>query len=44
MNQISEGIYFSDIEKWARIAHDEGGLEICDDKTGQPLYVIGAQF
>lgn len=44
MNQILERTYFSDVEKWAQIARNEGGLEICDDKTGQPLYVIGTEF
>ncbi|WP_180707245.1 hypothetical protein [Lactobacillus johnsonii] len=44
MNQILESTYFKDRSKWEQIAINEGGLEVCDDETGYPLYTIGAQL
>ena len=40
MNQISESTYFENEDKWNKLAEAEGGLEICDDKTGEPIYTI----
>lgn len=40
MNQILESTYFENEDKWDRVAKNEGGLEICDDKTGKPIYTI----
>lgn len=41
MNQISESAYFKDTIMWDKEARLQGGIEICDDETGQPMYVIG---
>lgn len=38
--QILESEYFNHREKWEAFARRKGGLEICDDETGQPIYVI----
>lgn len=40
MEQILEEIYFKDPEKWQREANRLGGLEICDDKTGWPIWTL----
>lgn len=40
MNQILESTYFDDMAKWNKVAREQGGLEICDDITGKPLYTI----
>lgn len=40
MNQILEETYFKDPEKWQKIASQQGGLEICDNDTGQSIGVL----
>ena len=40
MNQILESTYMSNLDKWNRIARDQGGLEICDSYTGEVMYTI----
>lgn len=40
MNQILESAYLKDTGKWEKVAREEGGIEVCDDKTGQPIYTI----
>lgn len=41
MEQILESTYLKDREKWERKALMMGGLEICDDESGWPIYTIG---
>ena len=41
--QISESTYFNNIDYWNSVAREYrvyGGLGICDDETGEELYVI----
>ena len=41
--QISESTYLNNISYWNAVAKDFsglGGLGVCDDKTGEELYVI----
>lgn len=41
--QISESAYLNNVTYWdtfARDIRDLGGLGICDDETGEELYVI----
>lgn len=40
MKQISESIYYKDVDKWDEIARDLGGIELCDDTTGEPIYRV----
>lgn len=40
MEQILESTYMSDTTKWQKVAQQYGGLEICDDRTGEPIYTI----
>lgn len=41
MNQIFECVYLDDPTKWERVAREQGGLEICNDDSGEPMYLIG---
>lgn len=40
MEQILESAYFEDTDKWNEVARQCGGLEICDNLTGEPMYTI----
>jgi hypothetical protein len=40
MEQIVESAYFEDTYKWDEVARQCGGLEICDNLTGEPMYTI----
>lgn len=40
MEQILESAYFEDTAKWDEVARQLGGLEICDDTTGEPIYTV----
>lgn len=40
MEQILESAYFKDTDKWDEVARQCGGLEICDNLTGEPMYTI----
>jgi hypothetical protein len=40
MNQILSSAYYENKDKWDKVARDQGGLEICDDTTGEPIYTI----
>lgn len=42
MEQILESTYYENEAKWDKIAMDLGGIEICDDTTGEPIYTIGS--
>ena len=42
MEQILESTYYENEAKWNEIAMDLGGIEICDDTTGEPIYTIGS--
>ncbi|WP_198022521.1 hypothetical protein [Carnobacterium pleistocenium] len=39
--QISESAYYERPGYWEQQARFIGGIEICDDKTGEPLFTIG---
>lgn len=39
--QISESTYYEKPFYWEAIAIQVGGIEVCDDKTGKPLFTIG---
>lgn len=39
--QISENTYIERPEFWQEEARMIGGIEVCDDKTGEPMYTIG---
>ena len=39
--QISESGYLSNPSYWIEYASAIGGIEVCDDETGEPIYVIG---
>lgn len=40
MEQILQSTYLNDPDKWQNIANTIGGLEICDDDTGEPMYIL----
>ena len=40
MEQILESTYYEDTDKWNKVACQYGGLEICDNLTGEPMYTI----
>ncbi|AUV60160.1 hypothetical protein HOU40_gp131 [Lactobacillus phage Bromius] len=40
MEQILESAYFEYTDKWDEVARQCGGLEICDNLTGEPMYTI----
>lgn len=40
MEQILESAYYENKDRWDEFARDQGGLEICDDTTGKPIYTI----
>ncbi|WP_182431380.1 hypothetical protein [Lactobacillus bombicola] len=42
MNQILESAYREKPRYWQAVAKQQGGLEICNDYDGQPIYTIGA--
>ena len=42
VEQILESTYYENEAKWNEIAMDLGGIEICDDATGEPIYTIGS--
>ena len=39
--QITESGFFKNPEYWNEYAKQIGGIEVCDDETGEPIYVIG---
>ena len=39
--QITESGFFANPEYWTDYAKSIGGIEVCDDETGEPIYVIG---
>lgn len=39
--QISESTYFKDEYYWESYARNIGGIEVCDDETGEPSFTIG---
>lgn len=39
--QITESGYLKDTKYWSEWAKDNGGLEICDDETGEVIATIG---
>ena len=43
MNQILESTYLENRKYWEAVARDEGGLEICSNYNGQPIYTIGTR-
>jgi len=40
MEQILENTYYENEVRWDKIARDLGGIEICDDVTGEPIYTV----
>ena len=42
MEQILESTYYENEAKWDELAGDLGGIEICDDATGEPIYTVGS--
>ena len=41
MEQILESDYMENQQYWDTVAIQNGGLEICSDYNGQPIYTIG---
>lgn len=41
MEQILESTYYENEANWDELARDLGGIEICDDVTGEPIYTVG---
>lgn len=39
--QITESGYRKDPKYWTDYAKEIGGIEVCDDDTGEPIFVIG---
>lgn len=39
--QILESTYYERPSYWEKEAVKVGGIEVCDDKTGEPLFTIG---
>lgn len=39
--QITENGYFNNPNYWEEYARQIGGIEVCDDETGEPIFVIG---
>jgi len=44
MEQILENTYYENEVRWDKIARDLGGIEICDDITGDPIYTVGSDL
>ena len=40
MEQILQSTYLNDPDKWQTEANRLDGLEICDDGTGEPMYIL----
>ena len=40
MEQILQSTYLNDPDKWQTESNRLGGLEICDDDTGEPIGVL----
>lgn len=40
MEQILQSTYLNSPDKWQTEANRLGGLEICDDDTGEPMYIL----
>lgn len=39
--QITEKAFYDNPEHWDSYARRIGGIEVCDDETGEPIFVIG---
>lgn len=39
--QITEKSYHENTEYWENYARQIGGIEVCDDETGEPIFIIG---
>ena len=39
--QITESGYYENPSYWTDYAKQIGGIEVCDDETGEPIFVIG---
>lgn len=39
--QITESGYFEKPSYWEEYARKIGGVEVCDDDTGDPIFTIG---
>lgn len=39
--QISYSGYMKDTNYWENYAIQIGGIEVCDDETGEPIFIIG---
>ena len=39
--QISYSGYIKNTLYWENYARQIGGIEVCDDETGEPMFVIG---
>lgn len=39
--QILEKSYRENTEYWENYARQIGGIEVCDDETGEPIFTIG---
>lgn len=39
--QITYTGYVGNKEYWEDYAKEIGGIEVCDDETGEPMFVIG---
>lgn len=39
--QITESGYFGNPKYWEQYATEIGGIEVCDDETGEPIFIIG---
>ena len=40
LEQILQSTYLNDPDKWQTEANRLDGLEICDDDTGEPMYIL----
>lgn len=39
--QITESSYEEAPDYWYDYARQSGGIEVCDDETGEPIFVLG---
>ena len=39
--QITANGYYKNPDYWERYAIAIGGIEVCDDETGEPIFTIG---
>lgn len=39
--QVTESGYFNNTSYWEEFALQNGGVEVCDDDTGEPIFTIG---